>query len=103
LCLLSYLLRIYDWINLKLSGSKRPLVDGVRVERFKIPSREPGRFIPAIKYTPEGATGKLPVYLSWQASGFLLKRLGIDRHMHSRFAKELNTVVIDASYRKSPE
>ncbi|PKI83912.1 hypothetical protein MVES1_002114 [Malassezia vespertilionis] len=97
------IIRIIDAFILFFTAHKRPLVQGVRVERIKIPSRDRCRSIAALKYTPEGATGKLPVYLSWHASGFMLKRLGIDRHMHSLFCKELNTVVIDAAYRKSPE
>ncbi|PKI83911.1 hypothetical protein MVES1_002113 [Malassezia vespertilionis] len=103
LLILSIIARVRDWFKIKLSESKRPLVAGVRMERIQIPSRDPNRFIPAIKYTPEGTQGKLPVYLSWQASGFVLKRLGLDRNMHSQFAKQLNTVVIDAAYRKAPE
>lgn len=100
--LMSYVMRVLDWAYIWWTESKRPLVPGVRVERIKIPSRDPGRFIHAIKYSPEGAQGMLPVHLSWQASGWVLLRLGLDRYMHSTFAKRMNAVVIDADYRRGP-
>ncbi|WFD43936.1 hypothetical protein MPSI1_002601 [Malassezia psittaci] len=88
---------------LPASRSTRPSVSGIRVEHIKIPSRDKGRTIPAVRYSPEGAEGPLPVHVSWQASGWVLRRLGLDKHMHSVFAKRLNAVVIDAAYRKGPE
>lgn len=99
---LSYALRLHDFIKIKLTEKLRPLVPGVRVEYIKIPSRDEGRFIPAIRYTPEGATGALPVHVNFQASGWVLMRLGLDRYMLSLFAKRLNATVIDAAYRRAP-
>lgn len=96
------LLRVHDFVKIQLTQHERPLVPGVRVEHFEIPSREAGRTIAAIRYTPEGAQGALPTHVSWQASGWVLKRLGLDRCMHSTLAKRLNATVIDAAYRKGP-
>lgn len=100
---LAYLLRTYDFVRILLTQSARPHVPGVRVEHIRIPSRDPGRFIKGIQYTPEGASGVLPVYLSWQGSGWLLNRPGLDSHMNATFAKRLQCTVIDCDYRRGPE
>ncbi|WFC96120.1 hypothetical protein MBRA1_002776 [Malassezia brasiliensis] len=99
---ISYALRLHDFIKIKFTEKLRPLVPGVRVEYIKIPSRDEGRFIPALRYTPEGATGALPVHVSFQASGWVLMRLGLDRYMLSLFSKRMNAAVIDVAYRRAP-
>ena len=101
--LLTYIMRLHDYINIRLTKASRPLVPGVRVERIKIRSRDEGRYIDAIKYSPANASAPLPVHLSWHASGWLLKRLGLDSFMHATFAKRLNAIVLDCDYRKGPE
>ena len=43
------------------------------------------------------------MHINWHASGWVLKRLGLDSYMLSTFAKRLNAVVLDCDYRKGPE
>lgn len=100
----SYGLRILDWIQIALSRRCRVVASNdVKIELIRFPSRDSGRYIRAYRYTPANATGKLPVYLHWHASGWILKRLGIDIHLCSRISKELNCVVLECDYRKAPE
>lgn len=101
---LSYGLRILDWIKIAFTRRYRVIASNdVKIEFIRIPSRDPGRFIRAYRYVPKNATGKLPVYLHWHASGWVLKRLGIDIHLCSKISKELNCVVLECDYRKAPE
>lgn len=104
LYLTSYFMRIVDWINIGASRKCRAISqEGVKVEHIRIPSRDNGRYIRAIRYTPIGETAPLPVHLNWHASGWMLKRLGLDRHMCIKFARELRCIVLDCDYRKGPE
>lgn len=103
---LSYLLRVWDWIHIFLTRSLRSVNSkDVRIEHFSIPSRDPHRLIRAIRYTPKDVpvNAKLPVYLHWHASGWVLKRLGIDRHFCVRIASKLKCAVLECDYRKAPE
>lgn len=43
------------------------------------------------------------MHLNWHASGWVLKRLGLDRHMCVKLAKDLQCIVLDCDYRKAPE
>ncbi|WFD31740.1 hypothetical protein MSPP1_002779 [Malassezia sp. CBS 17886] len=97
-----YVMRLGDAI-LRMVWRTPPVVAGVRVERIQIPSRDRGRSITAYKYTPEGATGALPVHLNWHGSGFVIRRLGRDAHMLSLIASRLQCAVLDCDYRKGPE
>ncbi|WFD31741.1 hypothetical protein MSPP1_002780 [Malassezia sp. CBS 17886] len=102
--ILAYALRVHDWTKQYFTRGRRPaIVPGVHEERIQIPSRDPGRSITAYKYTPEGATGALPVFLYWHASGFVLKRLRLDAHMLSLISSKLQCVVLGCDYRKGPE
>lgn len=101
---LSHVLRILDWIKIAFSRRCRVIASSdVKIEAIRIPSRDPGRYIRAYRYTPKNVTGKLPVYLHWHASGWVLKRLGIDIHLCSKISKELNCAVLECDYRKAPE
>ena len=85
---LSYGLRILDWIQIALSRRCRVVASNdVKIELIRFPSRDSGRYIRAYRYTPANDTGKLPLYLHWHASGWDLKRLGIDIHLCSRISK----------------
>ena len=67
----AYVLRAFDYVTFFTSQSKRAIdATGVKVEHIRIPSRDEGRFIRAIRYTPVGVTGPLPVHLNWHASGW---------------------------------
>lgn len=97
--------RIRDWIKIFRTRRERPTSDPhVAVERICIPSRY-GRMITAYKYTPRDLSGEgpHPVHINWHASGFVLKRLGLDSHRCLRIAKEVGTIVLDCDYSKGPE
>lgn len=101
----AYFYRIYDWISIFTTRHLRPAEKpGVRVERIKIPSRQGGRFIKAYKYTPTDlGTDKPSVHLNWHASGYLLKRIGLDHYRCYYLASRLKCVVFDCDYAKGPE
>ena len=66
--------RLLVRISLPLRGiiSPRPKHPNIKVDQFEIPSREPGRNILVIRYTPLTlpATGPHKVHLNWHGSGF---------------------------------
>ncbi|WFD20120.1 hypothetical protein MCAP1_002364 [Malassezia caprae] len=100
----AYLLRVVDYVTIFSSRSKRHIdANGVKIEHIRIPSRDKGRSIRAIRYSPVGVQGPLPVHLNWHASGWVLKRLGLDQHMCVKLAKDLQCIVLDCDYRKAPE
>lgn len=56
--------------------SPKPKHANIKVDHFKIPSREPGRSIRVIRYTPLTlpANGPHKVHLNWHGSGFCVFR-----------------------------
>ncbi|WFD35305.1 hypothetical protein MCUN1_002156 [Malassezia cuniculi] len=104
--LVAYFFRINDWIKIIATRSLRPSQNpGVIVERINIPSRQGGRYIKAYKYTPTDVEKGVPlsVHLNWHASGYLLKRLGLDHYRCYVIASRLKCVVLDCDYAKGPE
>jgi len=103
---LVYYYRIIDMVFIWITRSLRPAEHpGVVVEPILIPSRQGGRFIKAFRYMPveEYGKGPLPVHLNWHASGYVLKRLGLDRYFCYQLCHRLGCIVLDCDYSKGPE
>ncbi|KAH8898528.1 alpha/beta-hydrolase [Thozetella sp. PMI_491] len=77
---------------------------GVRRERLRIPSRDPGRYIIADLYDANSSLSTpRPVLVNWHGSGFMFPMLGSDVLFCSRIARDTGALVLDADYRKAPE
>lgn len=71
LYIVAYLLRLSDYIKIARTANAREIsLEGITVERMRIPSRDAGRTIEVIKYSPTGESRPLPVHLNWHASGW---------------------------------
>lgn len=89
------------------SGLKRDLLleKDTKPTKIKIPSRDKGRFIKCLLYTPTSPPekNKTPVLINWHGSGFVAPSLGRDHVYCARIAREAGIFVLDADYRKGPE
>lgn len=88
------------------AGLKRDLQleKDTRPTRLKISSRDRGRFIDCLLYTPPSPPEKkAPVLVNWHGSGFVAPSLGMDHAYCARMAREAGIFVLDADYRKGPE
>jgi acetyl esterase/lipase len=62
-----------------------------------------GRAIKARVYTPEGATGRLPVILYFHGGGWVIANLDVYDAAPRALAKQAQAIVVSASYRQAPE
>lgn len=90
------------------AGLKRDLLHerDTKPTKIKIRSRERGRLINCLLYTPTSPPEKpkkTPVLINWHGSGFVAPSLGMDHAYCARVARETGIFVLDADYRKGPE
>ena len=80
-----------------------PDIEGVIVDRKKVPGPPNGPDVCVRIYRPEGPLGTLPALLWIHGGGYIFGSAEQDELQSKRFAKALKCVVVSVDYRLAPE
>ncbi|KAM0421438.1 hypothetical protein ACHAPT_010792 [Fusarium lateritium] len=96
------LIRFFNYLGTRRHLEPSPSCDR---EKVRIPSRLLGRFIDAWIYYPPNYDKDEPrgLVINWHGGGYVMPNLGQDHAFCEQIAREANTLVLDADYRKGPE